>query len=84
MTETDLYTLHVSLHGWFDTGMTTYGIRLARYHYAPEAPVSKRLTTATELLDMRGELFLSDTAQKDLTRWTLKAIDHYATGMLLP
>jgi hypothetical protein len=84
MHETDLVSLSIHLSGWFDTGMTTYAIRLAQHHYAPAEPVSKRLSPAVELRDMRGEAFLSDRVQQDLTRWILKSVDQYAGAMLLP
>jgi len=82
--ETDLITLSVHLTGWFDTGMTTYGIRLTRRLYTPSEPVSQRLGVAEELVDMRGEAFLSDVVQQDLSRWILRSVDHYAAAMLLP
>lgn len=84
MHETDLVTMRISLSGWFDTGSTDYDMRLARHHYAPEEPVSKRLSAAEELTRYSGTLFLNEQTQDDLTRWSLKLIDHYATSMLLP
>jgi hypothetical protein len=82
--ETDLITLDVHLTGWFDSGMTTYGIRLTRRHYNPAETISKRLSPSEELVGMRGEAFLSDEVQQDLSRWILRSVDHYAGAMLLP
>jgi len=84
MRETDLVTLRVTLMGWFDTGATSYDIALARYHYAPDKAVSERLGDRFELLRYHGERFLNESAQEDLTRWILKAVDQYSTAMLLP
>lgn len=82
--ETELVTCRISLTGFFDTGSTLYHVALAKHTYDPGAEVGRRLSDREELLLIRGERFLTEGAQDDITRYALKAIDHYATRMLLP
>ena len=84
MHETDLVTMRVQLDGWFDTGATSANLSVARYHYVPDAPTSKRLSERHELFGYLGEVFLNGQTEADLTRHLTKAFSTYTTAMLLP
>ena len=84
MPPTDLIVMRATLHGWFDTGSTTAEVNVGKYHYEPEAAVSKRLSERHELFGYSGECFLSETVEQDLTRHLMKALGTFTTAMCLP
>jgi len=84
MQPTDLVTMRVWLHGWFDTGRTSVSISVSRCHYDPEAANKDRITEKEEIRTYEAEVFLTDDAESEITRQIGRAFSDYAATMMLP
>lgn len=85
MADTTLVTLTVHMTGWYDTGRTSVAVRVGTHRYHPYEPASKdRHTDPEEIFTASAEVFMTESAEDQITGYLMKALDAYVTTLSLP